>query len=231
MADFCTSSKPDRPVPEGQSGGSQLVFGRLHGGRHTSHHRGHVDDRYSWSANHGATTLIFDWCSLVYKLFFQEFPVYLNLPLEGCVRFAFLCGAAAFLSIFPHPFFSHLNCSWFWVPGWAWLVHWCASAELWLEKRPQFGTLLSCWVRPSVPWVSPSSFSPPPSLQPSGSLITNVQQRTWSPQCVSFYIFDTDWLTLPWNHYKLALMLHPFLTVTLNPKHAVMPRSASRGLY
>lgn len=78
MADFCTSSKPDCPVLEGQSGGGQLVFGHLHGGRHTSHHRGYVDDRHSRSANHGTKMLIFD-CIL---------NLLLNLlfPLEGCVR-------------------------------------------------------------------------------------------------------------------------------------------------
>ena len=87
MADFCTSSKPDRPVPEGQPGGSQLVFGRLHGGRHTSHHRGHVDDRYSRSANHGTT-----------------------LPISGV--FVWSCGLPAHI-----PGSIPLVCSSFWVPG------------------------------------------------------------------------------------------------------------------
>lgn len=78
MADFCSSSKPDRPVPEGQSGGRQLVFGGLHGGRHPSHRRGHVDDRYSGPENHG-TTLTSDVGAVwVVKLLFSSPLSHLN---------------------------------------------------------------------------------------------------------------------------------------------------------
>lgn len=188
MADLCPSSKPDGPVPEGQPGGGQLVLAGLHGGRHPSHHRGHVDDRHSRSASHGTTTLTSG-----------SWVVFTRIPCS-----------------YPPTLFS-LRCSWFWVPGWACLVQWCASVERWPEKRPHSATLCSCWVRPSVLWVNPSSFLPPPSLQLSGSLITNVQRLTWSPPCVSFLHFIND--LNPKNKWPVSA-----------DARAVIPLSASRGL-
>lgn len=53
MADLCTSSRPVRPVFDGQFGGDQLAVTGLHGGGHTSQLWVHMDAGHPRSADHG----------------------------------------------------------------------------------------------------------------------------------------------------------------------------------
>lgn len=60
MADLCTSSRPVGPVPQGWSGGNQLVVNDLHGGGHTRQLWDHMDAGHRGTTGHGTNYKLID---------------------------------------------------------------------------------------------------------------------------------------------------------------------------